>query len=313
MASSRTLSMRVGDLVQRALVLELGAVVALFIGFHAYTIAVDTVLDPYFLDSDLSLSILRGVLVLLGMSALVVSTVVWRDYSLPVSMPDRTDGRLIGAAVVGTAFLATLPFLLFTLRTEVGILRTLLLAPDVAGGFLDRTLVRITLFVSGMVLLYHGLVQGALQRVFGHEHDRTVAITTLVGVYLVTPNVVSYGTFATGPWIHLWGNRGAIAVLFVLALGIAVYADERVTDHRVRILAMLPVAAAVGLVVLVLATTVDTPEAALVVLTRVGVVGVAAYAYDRTVSIVTPALIYATFAIVSTLLHSASIAAIVGA
>lgn len=288
-------------------------VVALFVGFRAYTIALDTVLAPYFLDSDVTLAIVRGLLVLAGLGVLATAYASYRDRSLPVSIPDWTERRLIGVAVAGTAVLATLPFLLLALRTDFAVshvVSTILGTPDL---FTDRVLIRIVFFVLGMTLLYHGLLQAALQRVFDHDRDFAVGVTTLLAGYLVTPDVFSYGTFASEPWLYLWGDRAAVAVLFVLALGVAVYADERVDDGRVRALAMLPVLATLTLVVLVLAITVESPDRALVVAVRVAVVGVAAYAYESAESMTIPMLVYATFAVVSAVLYSSVIGAFVGA
>ena len=314
MVLGRTAPIResIDDVVRRAFVVELGIVVVLFVGFYAFTIGLDNALDPYFLDSDATLLIIRSVLVLAGMGVLVASHASWRGYSLPASIPERTDGPLIGVAVAGTAILATLPFLLLTVHMDVGISHVAFTVADLGGVFFNRTLIRVALFVSGMVLLYHAFVQAALQRVFGHDRDLAVAVTTVLGGYLVTPTVLTYGAFANGPWLFLWGTRAVVAILFVLALGVAVYADERVDDSRVHALARLPVLATLAFAVVVLTVAADSPTGALVMTTRVAVVGVAAYAYDGTESMVAPTLVYATFAIVSTVLYSSAVAAALG-
>lgn len=302
----------IDDVVQRAFVVELGIVLALFVGFNAYTIALGNVLDPYFLDSDDSLLVLRSALALIGMGALAASYASWRGYSLSASAPDRTDGRSIGAAVVGTAVLATLPFFLLVLRADIGVSHVASTVSDLDALFLDRTLIQIALFVFGMALLYHGFVQGALQRLFGRERGLAVVVTTILSGYLAAPTVARYGTFPNGPWLSLWGNRAAVAVLFVVALGVAVYGGERTDERRVRALWLLPVLAALALVALVLAPDVDSLNGALVMTTRVAVIGVAAYAYDDTESMIAPTLVYATFAAVSTVLHSSAVAAVFG-
>ena len=163
-----------------------------------------------------------------------------------------------------------------------------------------------------MILLYHGFVQGTFQRVFSHDRNLAVVVTTLLGGYLVAPKVLTYGTFANGPWLFLWGDRAAVAVLFVLALSVAVYADEWIDDDRVRALALLPVLATLALAALHLAVETESPSGALVAITRAAVGGVAAYAYDRTESLVTPTLVYATFAIVSTVLYASAVGAVLG-
>lgn len=302
----------IDDVVQRAFAVELGIVIVLVVAFSAYTIALDMVLDPYFLDSDTALLIVRSALVLAGIGVLATSLAAWRGYSLSVSLPNRTDGRLLVTVMAGTAVLATLPFTLLVVRMDVGVGHITSTMSGLGGVFLTRPLIRMTLFVAGMVLLYHGVVQGALQRVFGHDRDLAVVVTTLLGGYMVAPTVVTYGTFATGPWLFLWGLRAAVAVLFVLALGVAVYATERGDDGRLHELAMLPVLATLVLTVFVLTIAAGSPTGVLVLVARASVVGVAAYAYNRTESIVSPALVYATYAVVSSVFYSATVAAVLG-
>jgi hypothetical protein len=313
MVRSRVAPVRdsLGAVLQRAFVVELGLVVALLVGLQAYVVGLSNVLDPYFLDSDITLSVVRGVLTLAGMGALAAAYASWRGYSLQVSLPDRTHARPVGATVAGAAVLAVVPFVPPALRAGVGVpalVSTVLDLPDL---LLDRTLVRLAVFVPGMALLYHGLVQAGLRCVL--DGGRTVVVTTLVGGYLVTPPFPSYGTLATGPWLHLWGARGVVAGLIVLALGVAVHAADRAGDERGRRLAMVPAVVAVAVAVLLLGTTVDTPAGVLAVGARVAVVGVAAYAYDRTRSLVAPATAYATFALVSVVLHAAAVDAVLAA
>lgn len=314
MGFGRTPSIRasIEDVVRRSFVVELGIVVALFVGFYGFTTVLDNLLDPYFLDSETTLLVVRSVLVLTGIAVLATSYAAWRGYSLSVSLPDQTDGWLIGAVVTGTVVLAMLPFLLLAMRMNVGISHVTSTVSDMSGVFSNRALIRITLFVTGMVLLYHGLVQGAFQRVFDNNRGLAIVMTTLLGGYLVAPEVVRYGTFPNGPWLSLWGSRAAVAVLFVLSFGLVVYANERSDDSRVRALAMLPMIATLALAGFVLTAEATSPEGLLVVVTRAAVVGVAAYAYDRTASIVTPTLVYATFAIVSAFFYSAAVAAVLG-
>lgn len=311
MVHSRTPPIRdaVGDILQRAFVVELGVVAALLVTFQAYLVGLNNVLDPYFLDSDITLAVVRGALSLVGMGVLATSYAVWRGHSLPVSLPDRTHGRLIGMAVVGTAILGVLSFVPLALRTGVGVTDVVSTVRGLPDLLLGRTLVRVTVFVLGMVLLYHGLVQAGIQRVLDQDRDLAVLVTTLVGGYLVTPQFPSSGTVADAPWLYLWGTRAAVAAVFVLALGISVSAKGRTGTGRTDMLANLPVVAALALTALVLVTAVESPAGAVAVAPRIAVVGIAAYAYDRTESLATPTLTYATLALVSTVLHSATMGA----
>jgi len=60
------------------------------------------VLDPSVVDSDVGLTLLRGLFVVTGVTALAIGSAAWRGNSLP----ETTHGRLLGGAVVFTAGLA---------------------------------------------------------------------------------------------------------------------------------------------------------------------------------------------------------------
>lgn len=300
-------------LVRPAVAVELGLVVSLLVVFAAATTALNAALDPYFLDSDLSLLLVRSALVLAGIGALATAAAAWRGYTLRVALPDRTDTRLVGVVVAVSAGLAVLAFVPLAVRTGVGVEHVAATLSTAGGVFSVRTVVRGSLFVGGMVLLYHGLVQGALERVFGHDRDRSVVATTLLGGYLAAPTAATYGTFAGGPWLTLWGSRGAVAALFVLALGVAVYGNEWARTQRANALAKLPLLASVALAVLVLAAVVASPGGAVVTATRTAVLAVAAYSYQRTASLAAPTLVYAAFAVVSSVLYAAAVTATLGA
>ncbi|WP_435118443.1 hypothetical protein [Halolamina sp. C58] len=296
---------------QRAVVVELAIVVTLLFGFVTGTVLLDAALDPFFLDSATSLLLVRNALALGWAGVLVASCAAWRGYPLPTSMPDRNDGRLVAAVVAATALLATLPFFYLAVRTGTGVDHVASTVADPGRVFTVRTLARIALFVPGMALLYHGLVQGALRHALGDERTLAVVATTLLGAYLAAPTVVTYGSFGNGPWLSIWGDRAAVAILFVLALGVGVYADER--DGSPGVLPWLPVLLGLGLVAAVLVPDVGSPGGVLVVATRTAVIGVAAAAYDATESLAVPALVYAAFAAVSSVLYVATLAAAFGA
>lgn len=299
-------------LFRHEVAVELGAVVALLLGFSAYTVGLSAALDPYFLDSDTSLLLVGNTLVLTGAGVLATAAAAWRGYPLPVSLPDRADGWHVAAAVAGTGLLATVPFALLAMRTGTGLDHVVATLADPGGVFSTRTLIRLSLFVPGMAILYHGLVQGSLRHAFGDARGLAAVGTTLLGGYLAAPTVTIYGSFGNGPWLSILGRRAAVVFLFVLAVGVAAAADRRTENDRLRALARLPVLAALVLAVLVLTAAVDSPGGALVVATRTAVIGVAAAAFDATDSLIVPALVYATFAAVSSVLYVSTLAAAFG-
>jgi len=309
MAPRRAVRTSLDTLRQPAVVVELAIVVTLLLGFAAGTVLLDAVLDPYFLDSDTSLLLVRSALSLGWAGVLAASAAAWRGYSFPVSMPGRSDGRLVAGAVAVTALLATIPFFFLAVRTGTGVDHVASTLADPGSVFTVRTLARIALFVPGMALLYHGLIQSALQHAFDGKRSLAVVATTLLGGYLAAPTVVTYGSFANGPWLSIWGARAAVAVLVVLALGVA--ASDR--DGPAGALTWLPVLLALGLVAAVLVPDVDSPGGVLVTVTRTAVIGVAAAAYDASESLAVPAFVYAAFAAVSSVLYVATLAAAFGA
>lgn len=106
MYRSRIPSVRtpIGDVVERSFVVELGVVLALLVGFRVYMIALRNVLDPFFLDSELTLSIVRGGFALAGMTLLVASVAYWRGTPVSVGVPERTEWLPVVAVVLLTGF-----------------------------------------------------------------------------------------------------------------------------------------------------------------------------------------------------------------
>lgn len=293
----------VGDVDRRAVVVELAVVGALVGAMQLYAIALDRALDPYFIASDVELWALRGALYLAGLGTIAVAYRRVRGVSYPLSIPERSRSRVVGVAVAGAAVLAGLNYLPITVQAGTELLGALASTTPRALLF-GRTPFGIAVFVPSMAVLYHGLVQGGFQRAFGRE--RAVVATTVVGGYLVVPSYSGHVAAFRGPWLYAAGNRAAVGVLCVLALAVAVYVTDGVDDDRVRSMAAVPVALALALVAITLAGAVDRPIELLPVASRVALVGVAAYAYDGTESLLTPALVYAAFAVITVVFRDAT-------
>lgn len=89
-------------------------------------------------------------------------------------------------------------------------------------------------------------------------------------------------------------DRGKIvgAVLGLLALGVGVSAAARVDRRALRYLGYLPGVLFVAVVVLAGVAAVESVAGALFAATQVGALAVAAYTYERTDSLLPPALAY---------------------
>ncbi|WP_436929212.1 hypothetical protein, partial [Halosimplex halobium] len=228
------------------------------------------------------------------------------------SVPDREAGALLGAAAVGAAALAAVPLVPAALTYGIGADHLSAALANAPANLADRTLVFVAVFAAGMALLYQGLVQGAFGRVLGPE--RAAAATALTSAYFATPRFVSApAAIRSGPWLYVTPERAAVAALFVLGLGVAVYADRRVDDRRARAAALLPVALAVALAAFSVGRGIDGPLELLTPATHVALVGVAAYAYVGTRSLLAPALAYLSYALASVVVNSATLYALVGA
>lgn len=300
----------VGDVGRRAVVVELAVVGALVAAVQLYALALDAALDPYFLDSDVELWALRGALYLAGLGALAAAYARGRGVSYPLSIPARSRVWVVAVAGAGAAVLASLNYL--PLAVQSGAELAAALASTTPRTLLfGRTPFGLAVFVPAMTVLYHGLVQGGFRRAF--DRERAVVATTLVGGYLVIPSYLSAVAIYRGPWLYAAGDRAAVGILCVLTLAVAVYATEGVDDDRVRAMAAVPVALALALVAITLAGSVDRLVELLPIVSRVALVGVAAYAYDGTDSLLAPAIVYAAFAVTSVVFRGAAFDVVVPA
>lgn len=308
-------------LANRSVAVELAAAVALLVAVQIYVNLFSRVsdrLEDVLVATSLEephtvLTAIDGVLVLGGIAVIGVAYGSRRGVSVPTALPDRADGRLVGVAVLGAALIGLVPNLVGVafLGVPTEHLATSILEVDQI--LFDRTGIWMAWFTAGMVLLYHAFVQTAFRRVL--DGDRAVALTTLLGAYAVIPEFPGGSSLflVSGPWLHFTAERTAVAALVLLALGVAVYADERVEDDRVRRFALVPLVAAGGVALLAIGTAFEGPLELLPVVGKIGVVGVAAYAYDGTESLVAPAAVYAAFALVVSVVSRAYLLAFLSA
>ena len=137
--------------------------------------------------------------------------------------------------------------------------------------------------VPMVVVICHVFIQASFNQVI--SADTAIVLTTLVAGFVMVSNS---GGIATVP--DLGKLVGASA--FTVSLGIAVYANERGDAYWLRYLGFAPVVVVSALIILAGIAAVETVAGGLFTVTQLAVLGIAAYTYDRTGSLLTPAIAY---------------------
>lgn len=278
---------------RRSATVEFGAVIAILIGVYLWQRTIRVVTNPLLAGLD-SLSAFGGLLVgglltggvfIAGLAVFAEVYTTSREISVGTVLPADVDPTIIGLAgatpaalvvatkLVGTLTDVTYQSLTVTYYGSEGPLRTVL---AVVG-------VELLVAVPSLVLICQVLVQGSLRRTLGG--DRTVVVTTLVTGVLMTSNV---GGLTTTPEL----GRLLGAVLFVLVLGIALYATENVEREGLRYLAYAPAVLFVAVTAFSGITQIESVAGGLFALTHFVALGIAAYTYERSESLFAPTLAY---------------------
>lgn len=245
-----------------------------------------TTLGAY--DSLLAAGVVNGTVLLAGVGVVVAVYVLARDVEVGVALPapDRLS-TVVGATVTPAVLVVATKLVGDLTGTAYG---TLALRSYGAAATVEHVLPvsALGLFVGVPVLLVvcQLLLQGSLRRVV--DGDDAVVLTTLAAGFLL----VDVDGGLPG-WLPEFGTLVG-AALFVLALLVARHGSERVEDERLRYLAFGPAALLAGATVLSGVAAIDTVAMGLFVAAQFAVLGVAAYAYERTGSLLAPALTYAS-------------------
>lgn len=274
---------------------EFALVTAALVGFvlwrHAVTASLSAVFDaPPSPGGLLVHGVGHGGLLVAGLAAFAGAYAAVRDILVGLTLPSRADYGVVGATVV-------VPLALVGLTKLVGVLT------DVPYNSLTKTSYAAdaplppVLLVAGLSLLVgvpalvvvgQILVQGSFEQTVGDSE--AIVWTTLVTGFVMTS---SAGGLTTGPDT---GKLVGIA-LFSLALAVALYAAEHVTRPRLRYLAYAPALLFVTLVAASGVAEIDSVAGCLFAATHLAVLGVAAYAYERTDSLLPSALAYASLSL----------------
>lgn len=237
-------------------------------------------------DSILVTGIVTGGILLVGVAAVAGVYITARDVDVGGLRP--TGGMSTAAAALAPVVLVALTKVVAaaTGTTYGALFQRSYGAPATVEMFVSTTVLMVFLLAPMLLLVCQVIVQGGLRRIVAA--DAVVPATTLVTGFLLVD--------ATGG-LEMLPEPGKLvgAALFVGAVAVAQYGTERFEQSLFRYLALLPAALLVGLTVVTGIAAVETVPAVLFLGVKVAVLGVAAYAYDRTGSLLAPALTYAGF------------------
>ncbi len=269
--------------------LEFGVVAAMLVGLFMWQRVVRESMSAVVGDAVPGGLVVHGLvhggLLVAGLVGFAAVYVRARDVDVGRSLPARSTLPLVVGAVLVPAALVGLTKLVGTLT---GVQYNALTLTSVAADAPLRPILVVTgvglaVSVPVLVVVCQVLVQGSFGRVVGR--DAAVGLTTLVaGVALVD---------ATGG-LNAIPDRGRLfaTVLLAAGLGVAVVGHERFDGDGLRYLAYVPAGVVAALVVFSVVAEIGSLAGALFVTTQLAVFAVAAYTYDRTDSLLVPALAY---------------------
>lgn len=238
-------------------------------------------------DSILIPGVVTGGILLVGVAAVAGVYVTARDVDVGGLRPTGRIPTVAGAALAPVALVALTKLVAVASGTTYGALfQRSYGAPAGVEMFVSTTALMVFLLAPTLLLVCQVIVQGGLRRVVAE--DAVVPATTLLTGFLLVD--------ATGGLEMLPGPGKLVgAGLFVGAVAVAQYGTERFEQSLFRYLALVPAALLVVLTVVTGIAGVGTVPAVLFLGVKVAVLGVAAYAYDRTGSLLAPLLTYASF------------------
>ncbi|WP_338729563.1 hypothetical protein [Haladaptatus sp. DJG-WS-42] len=226
-----------------------------------------------------------GFIFLAGLIVFIAAYASIRDVWPGLSLPARPNRIALVLAGIG-------PLAFVALTKLVGVLtgipyRTLTKTSYATDAALAPILLIIGLAVvigvPTLVLICQVLVQGTLRQVF--DGTATVILTAvLAGVAMVSTT----GGFALAPDL----GKLVGTFLLVLTLGIALYATARTQRASIRYLAYLPLVLLAVVILVPGINATDSVAEGLFTLTHLAVFAIAAYTYERSDSLLPPAVAY---------------------
>ncbi|ESP90132.1 hypothetical protein [Candidatus Halobonum tyrrellensis] len=276
--------------VDQPLLVEFGFVTVLLTGVFLWrrfvVVARTALLGPLPTTESLLLTgLVSGGLLVGGVVGLAAAYVRIRDLDVGLRRPTRADlpfvvlAALAPPTLVGsTKLVGTVTGVPYNSLTMTSYAADAPLAPV-------ATLAGLGLLVGvpTLVAVCQVFVQASVTRAV--EDDGAIVLTTLLAGFLVGS---STGGLSVAPEL----GRLVGAAVGVVALGVGVYGRKQVAHVGLRYLTYVPAVTVAGAIVLASVAEVDSVAGGLFAATHLAVLGVAAYTYSRTDSLVVPALAY---------------------
>lgn len=285
------------DRTSHPLVTEFALAVVVLAGFYLWLRVVPTAPSPTFDALPFSGSLLvdglvRSGLLLAGLCLFAGAYATQRGIEVGVAPPSGDDLSLAGSALLIPAVLVGLTKVVGDLTgVPYGSLTLTAVAADApVEPFLVVTGLGLFVGVPSYLLTCQVVVQGSFENAV--DGDVAVVLTTVVTGFLLTG---SPGGLSPVPEL----GKLVGAVLLVLAVGVALRVPERVDRRWLRFLAYAPAILLAALVVLSGVAAVESVAGGLFVTTQIVVLGLAAYAYERTDTLLVPALAYLSLSLTS--------------
>jgi hypothetical protein len=229
----------------------------------------------------------NGGLLLCGIVAVVGAYAAVRDVDTGVTRPSAADLWWAGPATLTPPALVTLTALVGSATgVRYGSLTGTAVAADPPLGPVVLVAgLGLLIGVPSLVAVCQVVVQGSFTHVV--DGDTAALLTTALTGFVAVSNTGGLTPIPdTGRLIGTVGFAGL--------LGVGVFVDEQIDRRPVRLVGYLPVAALGLLVVGSGLAGVDSAAAGLFAATRLATLGIAAWSYDRTGSLLVPALVYAS-------------------
>jgi hypothetical protein len=240
------------------------------------------------LGSLAATALTNSAVVVAGTVAFTAAYARVRGRPVPLALPDREDVPLVAAVAVAPAgAVGVVELLAGATGTTTASLTGSSYAPGADPG-VTAVVTALALFLGlpVYVLVTHALVQRTLRS--AASPAVAIGLTTLLIGTVGPTDLVSWGRSF---------RVAAVTLSIVAAIAVPVYAAEAFDRAWLSAFCALPLALFAAGVLAQWATGFDGVAEAALGLAEVGLVGVSAYAYERTESLLPPALAYAAFVV----------------